>query len=193
MNYQQPNKKETQREPVKKTVTGPVTVRKKSGLAKIKDSFIEDAPKVKDHIIFEVFIPAAKKFILDTVTTFLFGESARVDNRKRPVGTRVSYREYYDDPTRNDRRPVASNRNVFDMDDLEFGDRGDAEDTLYQMQKITEKYGLVSVATYYDLCGMTPDNPCANNYGWTDLRTAHVVRLNGGGYIIRFPKPYPLD
>lgn len=193
MNYQQNTKKEETREPLKKVTTGNVTLRKKSGLSKIKDSFIEDAPKVKDHIIFEVFIPAAKKFILDAVSMLLLGESARVDTKKRPAGSRVSYRDFYDDPVRSNRSSRITTKSAFDLDEFEFDNRGDAEDVLYQMEQIVGKYGLVSVADLYDLCDMTPDNHCVNNYGWSDLRSARVLRVNGGGYIIRFPKPYPLD
>lgn len=185
----QPIKKpEDNRTPLQKVATGTVTVKKKTGLSKFFDSLINDLPKIKDHVLFDIIFPAGKKIISDTVDTILYGKT-NGGKAKRP-GAKVSYNRYFDEPIR-ERRPVA--KSAFDLDEFEFESRGDAEEILESMRDQLARYGLVSVADLYDICGITPDNPCVHNYGWTDLRTAHTVSAYGGRYIIRFPKPYPLD
>lgn len=52
-------------------------------------------------------------------------------------------------------------------------------------------YGMVSVADLYDLIGVT-GNYTDNKYGWTDIRSASVVRVRDG-YIVKMPKAMPLD
>jgi hypothetical protein len=183
---------------VQKVVSGPVAVRKKTGIQKFADSFInDDMPKIKNYIVSDVLIPSIKKAISDIVRNgidmVLYGESSRNRDSKTP-GSRVSYRSYYDNPVGSrDRDRSSSSRSVFDYDDVEFLNRGDAELTLAQMEDIIEKYGFVKVADYYDLAGVSITNHCANNYGWTDLRTANISRVRDGRYVINLPKALPID
>ena len=181
-----------------KVVNGPVSVRKKTGIQKFADSFVnDDMPKIKNYIVSDVLIPSIKKAISDIVRNgidmVLYGESGRNRDSKTP-GSRVSYRSYYDNPVGNnrDRDTSRSSRSVFDYDDIEFLNRGDAEITLAQMEDIIDKYGFVKVADYYDLAGVSITNHCANNYGWTDLRTANISRVRDR-YIINLPKALPID
>ena len=60
------------------------------------------------------------------------------------------------------------------------------------MEDIIERYGFVKVADYYDLAGVSIDNHCTNNYGWTDLRTASISRVRDR-YVINLPKALPID
>ena len=179
-----------------KVVAGPVAVRKKTGIQKITDTFInDDMPKIKNYIVADVLIPSIKKAISDIVRNgidmVLYGEAGR--SRDKTPGSKVSYRSYYDNPvgSRESERSRSS-RSVFDYDEVEFTSIGDAELTLSQMEDIIEKYGFVKVADYYDLAGVSIDNHCANNYGWTDLRAAYVSRARDK-YVINLPKALPID
>ena len=69
--------------------------------------------------------------------------------------------------------------------------RGEAEDVLSRMDELVATYGLVSVADFYDLVGIT-GNWTDNKYGWTDIRSANVVHVREG-YIIKLPKALPLN
>ena len=62
---------------------------------------------------------------------------------------------------------------------------------LEQMDEMIDQYGVVSVLDYYDLAGITMDNTSAN-YGWTDIRSARVIRTRDG-YVIKFPKARPIN
>ena len=184
---------------VEKVVSGPVTTQKKSGFRKLAQGLIaEDMPKVKSYILDDVLIPSFKKAISDIVRNgidiILYGEAGKTKSSSTP-GAKVSYRSYYAEPVRSDRdrgRDYSRPRSDFDFDEVLFANRGDAEVVLTQMEDAIEKYRFVRVADFYDLAGITISNRCVNNYGWTDLRSASIIR-NRDGYIINLPKALPID
>ena len=187
------SKEVDEKKKVGKVVKGKVKTKKKSGITKFTDVFIsEDVASVKSYVIGEVLIPAMKKAISDIVTNgidmILYGESG-VTKRKTP-GSRVSYTNYYDrrDRDRYDDRRV---RTGYDFDDIILDSRGEAEDVLSRMDELIDNYGIVSVADFYDLCGIT-GSYTDNKYGWTDIRSAQVVRVRDG-YKIKLPRALPLN
>ena len=101
-----------------------------------------------------------------------------------------SYGSYYDEP--RERRGSASARSHFDYDDIVFETRGAAEDGLDELNAILDTYKVVRVADLYDFAQLTPPHT-SNKYGWTSLRNAEVIRLNGGGYIIKLPRACAID
>ncbi len=178
---------------VEKVVHGSVKSKKKSGIQKMADAFIqEDAQNVKSYIFMEVLIPALKKAISDVVTNgidmILYGETGR--SKKSSPGSKVSYRSYYDD-RRDDRRARPARSSGYDYDDVIIDNRGEAEEVLSRMDEILDKYGVVSVADFYDLVGIT-GRYTDNKYGWTDLRNASVVRVRDG-YVIKLPRALGID
>ena len=56
--------------------------------------------------------------------------------------------------------------------------------------EIMEEYETVRVADLYDLVGIT-GNYTDNNYGWTNIKNAQVVRVRDG-YKIKMPRAIPL-
>lgn len=178
---------------IEKVVTGVVKSKKKNDIRKLADVFItEDIANVKSYIITDILVPAVKKAISDIVTNgidmMLYGES---DRTKKGTSSKVSYRSYYDQ--RNDRHDYVSNRtrSGYDYDDIILDNRGEAEDVLSRMDELIDTYGLVSVADLYDLVGVS-GNYTDNKYGWTDIRSAQVVRVREG-YMIKLPRALPLD
>lgn len=175
---------------LKKVVNGSVKVRKKSHL---KEALIsEDASNIKSYIVIDVLIPAIKKAISDIVKNgiemLLYGDSGRRNGQLSPSSS-VSYRDYYD--RRDDRyRPNPSQRQGRSIDDLVIESRGEAEEVLTRMDELLETYKMVTVADFYDLVGVTCDYT-DNNYGWTSLRSAEVVRVRDG-YIIKLPRALPI-
>lgn len=180
---------------VKKVVNGSVKAKKKSEIQKFADVFIqEDAQKVKSYILMDVLVPAVKKAISDIVTNgidmILYGDTGHT--KKSGSASKISYRSYYD--KKNERRDHASNRTRtgYDYDDIILDNRGEAEEVLFRMDELIDTYGLVSVADFYDLVGIT-GNYTDNKYGWTDIRSASVVRVHGNGYMIKLPRALPLN
>lgn len=180
---------------VKKVVNGSVRAKKKSEIQKFADVFIqEDAQKVKSYIMMDVLVPAVKKAISDIVTNgidmILYGDTGHT--KKSGSASKISYRSYYD--KKNEHRDYSSNRTRtgYDYDDIILDNRGEAEEVLFRMDELIDTYGLVSVADFYDLVGIT-GNYTDNKYGWTDIRSASVVRVHGNGYMIKLPRALPLN
>lgn len=188
--------KETEEKPkIEKVVNGNVRIKKKNEIQKFADIFMsEDLISVKNYILHDVIIPAAKKTLSDAVSNgiemMLWGE-ARGQNRRTGTSKR-SYTAYYDDRNTERRYVKASrDRSGYSFDDIIFDSYGEADDVLTHMDDLMEVYKLVRVADLYDLAGV--DGPYTHNdYGWTDIRSAKIVRA-GGGYMIKLPRPLPLD
>lgn len=197
--YREQQQKEAAEEPrkIEKVVTGNVKVKKKSGIGKFFSSFFtEDAPKIKDFVLSDVLIPSAKKAITDIVINginmIVYGADAGRRNISNGPVTKISYKNYssYSNPNPGFRQPTA--RTTYSYDEITFASRGDAEMVLAEMDEIVSKYGFVKVADFYDLVG-TSGSHTDNNYGWTDLRSANVVRLYNGDYTIKLPRALPID
>ena len=176
---------------IEKVVSGPVKVRKKSGVRKFADVFIsDDISNVKSYVVGDILVPSIKKAILGTVDMILNGGGTKYSNRSETP--KVSYRKYYDDPRDEyGRRDEPWPKTRFDYDELVFETRGQAEVVLDQMRGAIERYGLVTIGDMYDMADVTKPYT-SNNYGWTSLRNADVQRVRDG-YILRLPKASPID
>ena len=167
--------------------------KKKSEVKKFADTFIaEDITSVKDYIIMEVLLPAAKKAISDIVTNgidmILYGETR---SKSKSRESRVSYTKYYDRDRDYDRPSRTRGRYGYDYDDIILDTRKEAEEVLDRMDDLIDNYGMVSVADLYDLVGVS-GNYTDNKYGWTNLRNADVQRVRDG-YLLKLPKALPFD
>lgn len=177
---------------VEKIISGNARAKKKSEFSKFADVFVsEDAGNVKSYILMEVLVPAVKKAISDIVTNgidmLLYGETGV--HKRNGASSKVSYRSYYD---RSNRGASSSRtRNGYSYDDIILDNRGEAEEVLSRMDEIVATYGTVSVADLYDLVGITGAYT-DNKYGWTDIRSASVVRVRDG-YMIKLPRALPLN
>lgn len=178
---------------LEKVVNGGAKTRKKSEVKKLTSIFVpEDVENVKSYILMDVIVPGIKGAIADAMSIILFGETGRIGGR-RDKGSRRSYQMYYDD-RRDDRRDYARPRGTtgFDYDDIVFDTRGDADMVLEHLEEAIATYGLVSVADLYDLSGVTCRSYTANKYGWTDIRTAKVIRTRDG-YILQLPRTVQIN
>ena len=190
--YKEQQKALTSDKKIEKVVKGTVKTRKRNGVTKLKDVFVnEDTKNVKSYIFSDVLVPAIKKLLYDIVndgaSMLLFGNTSA--GRKKTIGSNVSYRQFYDSKV-EDRRPVSSSR--FDYDDLIFESRGEAEAALSKMDEVIDVYGTVSVADLYDMCDLTAPYT-SNRYGWSSIQTAEVARLRDGGYVLKLPRALPIS
>ena len=174
---------------VEKVTKSPAKLKSK-GLAGLL--FSEDVKDVKSYILTEVLIPTLKKAIDDTVTNgiryLLFGESR--GSNKPNTSSGISYKDYYRQE-KDERKPRSSAWTTSQYSDVIITDRGEAEEVLRRMDEIVEQYGMVSVADLYDLVGISGDYT-AFRYGWTDIRSANIVRVKDG-HMIKMPRVKPLN
>lgn len=176
---------------IEKVVKGGAKTRK-NGVRKLTQTFIsEDAKNIKSYMLNDVIVPTIKKALVTSLDMFLNGGRSNYDSHAR--SSKVSYRKYYDDP--RDSRPSSDSgrpRSRFDYDDIEFDHRADAEAVLEQMIDALEEYKVVTVQDMYDMAELTAPFT-SNKFGWTNLSSAYVTSIIGGGYVIKLPKAMPID
>lgn len=180
---------------VQKVVKGPVKT-KKNEIRKLADIFIsEDVKNVKEYIFMDVLVPAIKKAIYDIVTNgidmFLYG--GKGSNKSGSSGTKVSYRNYYEQRNNPSYRgsETAKNHNGFEYDDIIFDNRGEAEAVKQQMMATIARYGVVTVADLYDMADLSAPYT-SQKYGWMDVSSAEAKRERDG-YVLKLPRPVPID
>lgn len=177
---------------IEKVATGKVKTKKKSGANKFSDVFVtEDISSVKDYILYEVLLPAAKKTLSEIVSNgidmLLYGETK---SKSKSRGNKVSYSKYYDDREDDYRRSSRRRAVGYDYEDVILESRREAEEVLNRMEDLIDSYGVVSVADLYDLVGIS-GKYTDNKYGWTNLRDADIERTRDG-YLLVFPRVKPL-
>lgn len=173
---------------VNSVIGGKAKQKEKGPLRKFAELFVPDDVKdIRSYIEKKVIVPTIKKGIQDSVNAFLYGEKG-AEEKSSKNAYRASYREYYDNPGRREPEP---SKGGYSMNDIIFEDRGDAEMVLSNLYDLLKRYHLVTVATLCELANVKSTSE-DNNYGWTDLRHAEVVRVYEG-YAIRLPRPMPLD
>nr|DAF25788.1 MAG TPA: replication protein [Caudoviricetes sp.] len=177
---------------IEKVATGKVKTKKKSGVNKLSEVFVtEDISSVKDYILYDVLLPAAKKTLSEIVSNgidmLLYGETK---SKSKSRGSKISYSKYYDDREDDYRRSSRRRAVGYDYEDVILESRREAEEVLNRMEDLIDSYGVVSVADLYDLVGIS-GKYTDNKYGWTNLRDADIERTRDG-YLLVFPRVKPL-
>lgn len=189
--YKEEQKETSSERKVEKVVKGKVRVKKKSEASRLKDVFIsEDISNVKSYVLDDLIIPTIKRTIVDAIKNsaemiFL----GKINSSRSSNSGYVSYRDY---GRRDDEYRRSSRRSsVCSVETIVFDTWDDANDVLGGMDDLLRRYGMVTVADFYDLAG-TSGYFTDSKYGWDSLRSAEVVRVNDG-YIIRLPKAKPMN
>ena len=182
-----------------KPVTTNVVVKKESEAKRLgKKFFSEDAKTVGSHVVESVVIPSLQKLLSDAVKGaidwLIYGSKG--NKNSSGIGT-ISYGSYYNrsgyiNPTPVYTNPMLNNKpTLYAVNDIIIADRGEAEEVLLRMKESINSYGMVSVGDFYDLVGQRA-NFSDQKWGWFDLRTADIIRVDGG-FCIRFPKVQPIE
>ena len=173
-------------------------VRKQGILQKFGRYILEDTiASAKEHTLKEILLPGIRNLIFDTfnemVATMLFGDDAprpassyRTGNGARRGG-QTSYHKYYDDRQRRGSGRDRSYRDMpYDPDDIILDTRAQANAALDELDFIIHKYGQASIATFYDIVGVTGEWQ-DNRYGWTSIRGASIKPVRDGFMILLPP------
>ena len=187
------NVSEKRLEPV---ISGSAITQKKSGFGKLAESMIaEDVTNVGSFILTDVLIPAFKKTIVDIVTNgidmLLYGKTGISKSSSSLSRITYSGSSYYNYSKPSEPQRAASS-SVFDYDNIVFDNRGDAEAVLTAMEDILDQFGVVSVGDLYDLADVPTPNYTVNKYGWSNIRSAQVIRVRDG-YLLKLPKASPIN
>ena len=186
---------------IKPVVKNEVRIQKKGLGEKFSETFLQaDIQSVKNSVIFDILIPAAKDMLSDMtkglVDGLLYGDR-RGSRTYRDRGSSRVYRKYddcYDEQPRRKRRedddpPFASSRSI--VDNLIFKTRGEAEEVLSNAIDYIEEYDSISVKDLYAYANKKSDFT-KEKYGWYDLSSASVERIREG-YLLKLPKPVVID
>lgn len=188
--------KNTER-PAAEAVVSNATAVKKSQLKKFGDAMIkENFHNVVDRVLYDICIPALKETIVDGIhkglEMWLIGTvSTGRDARRR--GNIVSYDQYYEDRRRDSRPTRRPIRSTFDIDDISFDSRVDAEKVRDKIFETLDEYGSIRVSDVWGFCGWDSEYTY-NKYGWTkaDLRII-PISYSRGAYVLELPTPRALD
>ena len=174
---------------VEKVVKGNVKTKKKSEAAKLGATLKDGFKDAAGYILKDVLIPSAKKLFVEMVNSganILAYGSAKQSERRSPVD-KVSFRKYWDEPSRRVEEPRSQSR--FDFDEIAFTDKADAMAVLDGLDDILAQYGFVRVSDIYALIGKSCEYTC-EYYGWDNLSTARVVGTSEG-YVLDMPRVIP--
>jgi len=174
----------------KKVISGTAKTKKSGPIGRFCKKFLnEDARDIKSYAINDVIRPYIKDAIWNIITNgldmALYGES----RHQKKASSYISYKSYGSGSAshRSEKRSEEKSKpSIFSYDEIILETRGDADALLEAMCDILEEYHQVRVFDMYDLVEMSCDYTTME-YGWTDLRTAEVVRVNGG-YVLNLPK-----
>lgn len=181
-------------------------VKKSTGRQFMNSLIIDDFGIVKDYLLFDVLGPAIQNTIIDglcgAITTIFGGNMSSRNYRGNTRGWnsspsgKTSYGTIYRTQDtgifnrQNDKRsydePIWNRRASTDYMDIPFESRPDAEKVLDEMRDCVERYGVISVADFYEMVDYKPgNNYSCNNYGWTvdQLRNVSITWSHGAWYI----------
>ena len=167
---------------------------------KLVDAFIpEDVSNVGQYILTDWILPGVWNFIQSGVNSLLpktkgpstppaFSTKPKVAN----IQNQFAYNKVYD------QKNARVMNDIGDYSTIMIPSRADAEMVLDEMRYLCSDIeeggggdGKVSVGWVFDRCGIRPIPPESWNWGWRDLRYAHVERYNNG-YRIVFPRTISL-
>lgn len=179
-----------------KVVKGKVTVKEQNDIQKLANEFLaEDLRTVKDRIVMDYILPMLKNGLWSifnsAISIALFGEDRSRSGSAGYSSSRTqrnSYDGYYQGGQNRQANPNPPVRRS--LSNIDFENRGDADDILNQMFEAIQEYRQVSVGDLWDLMGVS-NEPTDYNYGWYSLEQAFIKGIPGG-YRLVLPRPVPL-
>ena len=191
--------KAEERHKIEKVVKSRVTTQKKSLGQKFGETFLSDESEgVGSYIFNDVLIPALKDTFVDMVEGAInmafYGDTRRRSRGRSSISRgsveRVSYEDRFD--SRSRRRSAPRGRARYEMDNLRFDSRADAEILLDTLTEYLDQYGSVSVGDVFESINI-PTQANDFHYGWYELGGAHIRKARDGGYILEMPRLEEID
>jgi hypothetical protein len=192
-----------QRKPDLKVVEAPIATgvrRKKPLSARFVELFFGGSIKdAINNVVDDVLVPAFKDMLTESVSRgmerVVFGDrQVRRPSRPSAFGGNSSYTPYnrYAQSTpKPEARPARRSRSSQDFEDVILPTRRDAENVLRELNKILDRYEIVTVRDLYELVNVEFHHT-DNKWGWQDLSTAGIRHV-ANGYMLVMPETDPID
>lgn len=177
-------------------------VKQKSMKRRVAEAFIsEERGNIKEHVIFDVVIPAIKNAVVDVITDginmLLYGEKR---SRKDKNG-RTAYGSFWASAVQktnsiSESSSVTRTSSMGRYMDAAWESKEEAADVLSCMLEIRDSFKAVTVADFYGLIDDSKNFPIEsihNKWGWKELGGVEVVKVGSGLYGLSLPRPMRLD
>lgn len=191
--------KAEERKKIEKVVKSRVTTQKKSLGQKFGETFLSDeSGGVGLYIFNDVLIPALKDTFVDMVEGAInmafYGDTRRRSRGRSSFSRGSVERISYDDRfgSHSKRRSAPRGRARYEMDNLVFDSRADADTLLDTLTEYLDKYDSVSVGDVFESLDI-PTQANDFRYGWYELGGAHIRKSRNGGYVLEMPRLEELD
>lgn len=182
------SKPTVKKEPVKSVVQGKTSLQKQSLSDKIKRAiFPGDIKDIKSYAWNQLIIPGLKSGALALFEMALFGQVRRT---ARPGQTNYSYISTNGGTQGRSQVLSQRDRSTHNFQNIIFSTYQDAEEVIGTMIDIADRYGSVTVADFYSLCGQEPDW-ASQDWGWKGFQKLESKAI-AGGYIIDVQPPIML-
>ena len=188
---------EKERPKLQKVIKGNAGVKKQSNIGKIAGNMITDNIEgAKNHIIYDILIPSAKSFVLESVKSILGIGGQPGMGYRNPSQTvtynRPSYTNYSN--AYNTQRVNAAPLNQgIQYDNLVVNSKAEADDVLAALNDAIGRYGLVTVGILYQLVGRADYPYVYDNYGWMNIASAYPVANLDGTWSFKLPRAVPIQ
>lgn len=192
-----PVAKAEEKKSVGKVISGKASIRKKSEGRKILEMVFPSAGSdLKHTLMSDVVVPMIKSGLWEAFNRVLYpnGDGPRRSGGYSGSwggGTRINYAGF-SRPESRERYIPAGSAVGFDYDRIAFETRGDAEAVLVALDEIIDQYQFATVGAFYEAAGVTTNNPQVEKFCWRSLGGARPIQVSDG-WIIRMPRPIPLD
>lgn len=186
-----------QKKKIEKVIKGDATKQKKSVSKKVEDFLKNDGRDIIMHILEKKIIPSIKNLVYDVFTggisMLLYkddkgnGSTSFFNNQNR-----INYGSFFysNKQSTTNHNITRSNATINTVDDIVISNKTDAELVLSQLVELIDMYGFAAVSDYYELLGFVGAHT-DEKYGWNDLSTASVKRVQNG-WTISLPRVTPI-
>lgn len=165
---------------------------------KLVDLFIaEDVDTAKGYVLTNFVIPGIKNGILELLRTMFYGKG-RFDSNYSSFGSNVTRINYWKGPNGSTSSIKAqSYTGLRDYDHIMVSSMQEAEAIIDYLSDVMERYKRVSIANLYEAASnpqnRIPIEPTDYKYGWISMRGFDILPKGDGWYLIKTPRPVPLD
>lgn len=178
-----------------------VVIQRKVGFWRRTGNFLksEEFGAIGNYLMHDVTIPAIQNLVYDVIDNgaerLLFGSGGRSPRRRGGPDRRPHYVNYSGRSTlerREGTRDISTAaRRTHDFGEIILSSRAEADEVLDKLAGLVEQYGQASVLDLYELVNIDA-NFTDDKWGWTQLRTAGVIRVRDG-YLLDLPRTESLN
>lgn len=181
--------------PVAKRMEGK---KKETALQKFAHTFLDDeVDNIGEYMVKELIVPTVKDIIINFITFALWGDrrvgsSYRDGGKRRTNYNSISTSGRVDtDRNRRNQEDYAKERRDFDVDNIVFSTREEADIVLTKLEDYMDQYDQVTVGYLYELLGESGPYTL-EYYGWRNLDRARIRHV-ANGYALDLPRPVRLE